>query len=212
MTTTPQTATHEKARAFSTGFTVVMSSFDAATRQGLADDPTLTKLFQLLPPNSLLSITDDLTTDDAQIVATAGTIALRLHDKQGDIVGAVFYTPSSKAKPIVIDPTGYGAIVIGDTDKANEVIAFNDLDNGIDVYMHLMGSDKTIIISPQKTKQCLKKMVQHWSSGSLVTVPMTLDDKGLINLLAGVRLRWLISSPCCSMTAMRRYWQLMTPS
>lgn len=193
MTTTPQTATHEKARAFSTGFTVVMSSFDAATRQGLADDPTLTKLFQLLPPNSLLSITDDLTTDDAQIVATAGTIALRLHDKQGDIVGAVFYTPSSKAKPIVIDPTGYGAIVIGDTDKANEVIAFNDLDNGIDVYMHLMGSDKTIIISPQKTKQCLKKMVQHWSSGSLVTVPMTLDDKGLINLLAGVRAQALVT-------------------
>jgi putative DNA primase/helicase len=193
MTTTPQTATHEKARAFSTGFTELLNSFDAATRQGLADDPTLTKLIALLPPDSLLSITDNLTTDDAQIVPTAGTIALRLTDKQGDTVGAVFYTPNSKAKPIVIDPTGYGAIVIGDTNKGNEVIAFNDADSGIEVYSYLMDSNKTIIVSPQKTKQCLKKIVQHWSSGSQVTVPMTLDDKGLINLLAGVRAQALVT-------------------
>ncbi|MGB2784530.1 DUF927 domain-containing protein [Psychrobacter sp.] len=192
MTTTP-TATHEKAHAFSAGFTELLNSFDAATRQGLADDPILTKLYDLLPPNSLLNVIDNLTTDDAQIVPTAGTIALRLHDKQGDTVGAVFYKPNSKAKPIVIDPTGYGAIVIGEPNKANEVIAFNDADSGIDVYMHLMASDKTIIISPQKTKQCLKKMVQHWSSGSLVTVPMTLDDKGMMNQLAGVRARALVT-------------------
>ena len=192
MTTTP-TATHEKARAFSTGFTELLNSFDAATRQGLADDYLLIKLLQLLPPNSLINITDDLTTDDAQIVATAGTIALRLNDKQGDIVGAVFYTPNSKAKPIVIDPTGYGAIVIGEPNKANEVIAFNDLDSGIDVYSYLMDSDKTIIVSPHKINQCLKKMVQHWSSGSQVIVPMTLDDKGLINLLAGVKAQALVT-------------------
>ena len=193
MTTTPQTTTHEKARAFSTGFTVVMNSFDAATRQGLADDPTLIKLYELLPPNSLLSITDDLTTNDASLVPTAGTIALRLTDKQGDIVGAVFYTPNSKAKPIVIDPTGYGAIVIGDTNKANEIIAFDEAEHGIDAYQCMAADDTTFIISPQKTKQCFKKMVQHWSSGSLLTVPMTLDNKGMINLLAGVNARALVT-------------------
>lgn len=193
MTTTPQTATHEKARAFSTGFTVVINSFDAVTRQGLANDKLLLKLYDLLPPNSLLNVTDNLTTDDAALVPTAGTIALRLTDKQGDIVGAVFYTPNSKAKPIVIDPTGYGAIVIGEANKANEVLAFDDLENGIDAYACLMASDKTIIISPQKTNQHLKKMVQHWSSAAPVTVPMTLDNKGLINLLAGVNARALVT-------------------
>ena len=75
---------------------------------------------------------------------TANTIGLALTDKQGDIVGAVFYTPNSKVKPIVIDPTGYGAIVIGELNKANEVIAFDDLENGIDAYACLMASDKTI--------------------------------------------------------------------
>ena len=192
MTTTP-TDSHEKAHASSAGFTKLINSYNAATRQGLADDPTLTKLFDWLPPNSLLNIIDDLTTSEAKTVATAGTIALRLHDKQGDIVGAVFYTPNSKAKPIVIDPTGYGAIVMGSTDKANEVIAFDNIDDGIEVYSHLMASDKTITVSPQKTNQHLKKRVQHWSSGSLVTVPMTLDDKGLINLLAGIKAQALVT-------------------
>lgn len=193
MTTTPQTAAHEKARAFSTGFEMVINSFDAVTRQGLADDKLLLKLYDLLPPNSLLNVTDNLTTDDDKVVPTAGTIALRLTDKQGDIVGAVFYTPNSKAKPIVIDPTGYGTIVIGEVNKANEVLAFDDLENGIDAYACLMASDKTIIISPQKTNQHLKKMVQHWSSAAPVTVPMTLDNKGLINLLAGVNAKALVT-------------------
>ena len=193
MTTTPQTAAHEKARAFSTGFTVVMNSFDAVTRQGLADDKLLLKLYDLLPPNSLLNVTDNLTTNEGKVVPTTGTIALRLTDKQGDIVGAVFYTPNSKAKPIVIDPTGYGAIVIGEANKANEVLAFDDLENGIDAYACLMASDKTIIISPQKTKQSFKKMVQHWSSAAPVTVPMTLDDKGMMNQLAGVKAQALVT-------------------
>lgn len=193
MTTTPQTDSQEKARAFSTGFTLVMNSFDAVTRQGLANDKLLLKLFDLLPPNSLLNVTDNLTTGDASIVPTDGTIGLRLTDKQGDIVGAIFYTPNSKAKPIVIDNVGYGAIVIGDTNKANEVIALDTIDDGIEVHSYLMASDKTIIISPQKTNQHLKKMVQHWSAAAPVTVPMTLDNKGLINSLAGVNAKALVT-------------------
>ena len=192
MTIKPKTERQEKARAFSAGFEMV-GRFNAATRQGLADDPTLTKLIELLPPDSLLSITDNLTTDDAVLVPTAGTIALRLTDKQGDIVGAVFYTPNSKAKPIVIDPTGYGAIVIGEPNKANEIIAFDDAEYGIDAYQCMADDKTTFIISPQKTKQSFKKMVQHWSSGSLLTVPMTIDNKGMINLLAGVNARALVT-------------------
>ena len=80
--------THEKARAFSAGFIELLNSFDAVIRQGLANDKLLLKLYDLLPPNSLLNVTDNLTTDDAALVPTAGTIALRLTDKQGDIVGA----------------------------------------------------------------------------------------------------------------------------
>ena len=189
----PQKDTHEKAREFIAGFTLMMSSFYPATRQGLAVDPLLIKLFDLLPDNSLISVTDDLTTDDAKTLKTAGTIAILLKDKQGNIVGAIFYTPNSKAKPNIINPTGYGAIVMGELNKANEVLAFDDIDDGIEVYSHLMASDKIIIISPQKTNQYLKKMVQHWSSGSLVTIPVTLDNKGLLNSLAGIKAQALVT-------------------
>ena len=197
MTTTPQTIDNKKAHADNMGAHTLLQGCKPATEEQLANDQFLTKLCSMIEPERLLFSTDDTTIYHGEQIgkteATAGTIALAITDKQDDTVGAVFYTPNSKAKPIVIDPTGYGAIVIGDTNKANEVIAFNDLDSGIDVYMHLMASDKTIIISPHKTKQCLKKMVQHWSSGSLVTVPMTLDDKGMMNQLAGVRARALVT-------------------
>ena len=195
MTTTPKDS-QEKARADNTG-AELLKDYEPATTQQLVNDPFLLKLEQILPPDSLLYVTHDITTmhgdEIGKTVPTTGKIGIALRSRQGDIVGAVFYTPNSKAKPIVIDPTGYGAIVIGEPNKANEVIAFNDLDDGIDVYSCLMSSDKTIIVSPHKTKQCLKKMVQHWSSGSQVTVPMTLDDKGLINLLAGVKAKALVT-------------------
>lgn len=194
---TTLTDIHEKARTVNTGADTILQGCKPATRDQLVGDTFLIKLCDILEPERLLSVTDNTTiyhgNEIGKTELTAGTIALRLTDKQGDTVGAVFYTPNSKAKPIVIDPTGYGAIVIGEPNKANEIIAFNDLDDGIDVYSYLMDSDKTIIVSPHKTNQCLKKMVQHWSSGSQVIVPMTLDDKGLINLLAGVRAQALVT-------------------
>ena len=161
---------NKKAHAENMGVDTILQSCFPATLTELASDTFLIKIFEILEPKRLISVTGDTTIyyDDevGKIKPTAGTIALRLIDKQGDIVGAVFYTPNSKAKPIVIDPTGYGAIVMGSTDKANEVIALDTIDDGIEVHSHLMASDKTIIVSPQKTRQYFKKMVQHWSSGS----------------------------------------------
>ena len=194
---TTLTYIHEKARAVNTGADTILQGYKPATLEQLVGDTFLIKICDILEPERLISVTDNTTiyhgSEIGKTELTSGAIALRLTDRQGDTVGAVFHIPNSKAKPIVIDPTGYGAIVIGDTNKANEIIAFNDLDSGIDVYSYLMSSDKTIIVSPHKTKQCLKKMVQHWSSGSQVIVPMTLDDKGLINLLAGVRAQALVT-------------------
>lgn len=194
---TTLTDIHEKARAVNTGADTILQGCKPATQEQLVGDTFLIKICDILEPERLLSVTDNTTiyhgNEIGKTELTAGTIALALTDKQGDTVGAVFYTPNSKTKPIVIDSTGYGAIVIGEPNKASEVIALDNLDDGIEVYSYLMSSDKTIIVSPHKTKQCLKKMVQHWSSGSQVTVPMTLEDKGLINLLAGVKAQALVT-------------------
>lgn len=72
-------------------------------------------------------------------------------------------------------------------------VALDTIDDGTEVYSYLMVSDKTIIVSPQKTNQQLKKRVQHWSSGSLVTVPVTLDNKGLLSPLAGIKAQSLVT-------------------
>ncbi|WP_010196981.1 DUF927 domain-containing protein [Psychrobacter sp. PAMC 21119] len=197
MNTTPQTNAHEKARADNTGADTLLQGCKPATQGQLANDSFLIKTYSMVEPERLLFVTDDTTIyhgdDVGKTEPTAGTIAIAITDKQGNTVGAVFYTPNNKAKSIVIDPTGYGAIVIGNLNKANELLAFDDLEKGIDTYQCMAADDLTFIVSPQKTRQYLKKMVQHWSSGSQVTVPMTLDDKGLINLLAGVRAQALVT-------------------
>ena len=196
MTTTP-TNSQEKAHADNMGADNILQGCKPATDEQLAGCPFLIKLKDMLEPERLLFSTDNTTIYYGEKIGktepTANTIGLALTDKQGDTVGAVFYTPNSKAKPIVIDPTGYGAIVIGEPNKANEVIALDTIDDGIEVHSYLMASDKTIIISPQKTNQHLKKMVLHWSAAAPVTVPMTLDNKGLINSLAGVKAQALVT-------------------
>ena len=197
MTTTPQTAAHEKAHVDNMGADNILQGCKPATDEQLAGCPFLIKLKDMLEPERLLFSTDNTTIYYGEKIgkteATADTIAIAITDRQKQPVGAVFYTPNSKAKPIVIDPTGYGAIVISEVNKANEIIAFDDAEYGIDAYQCMADDKTTFIISPQKTKHCFKKMVQHWSSGSLLTVPMTLNDKGMINLLAGVNARALVT-------------------
>ena len=188
---------NKKAHLDNMGADTLLLDCNPAVLTELAGDIFLNKIYDLLEPKRLLSVTVNTTIYHGDEIGktklTAGTIAIALTDDQGDIVGAVFYKPNSKAKPIVIDPTGYGAIVIGDTNKANEVIAFDDIENGIDAYQCMAVDDITFIISPQKTRQYFKKMVKHWSSRSQVTVPMTLDNKGMMNLLAGVKAQALVT-------------------
>ena len=195
--TTTQTAAHEKAHVDNMGADNILQGCKPATDEQLAGCPFLIKLKDMLEPERLLFSTDNTTIYYGEKIgkteATADTIAIAITDRQKQPVGAVFYTPNSKAKPIVIDPTGYGAIVIGEVNKANEIIAFDDAEYGIDAYQCMADDKTTFIISPQKTNQHLKKMVQHWSSAAPVTVPMTLDNKGLINSLAGVKAQALVT-------------------
>ncbi|MGM8898451.1 MULTISPECIES: DUF927 domain-containing protein [unclassified Psychrobacter] len=188
---------NKEAHVDNMGADTLLLNCKPAKLKELAGDVFLKKIYDLLEPKRLLSVTGNTTIYHGKEIGktklTAGTIAISLTDAQGKNVGAVFYKPNSTIKPIVIDPTGYGAIIIGDINNANEVLAFDDLENGIDAYTCLMDSDKTIVVSPQRTKQNFKKMVQHWGSGSQVTVPMTLDNKVLINLFAGVNARALVT-------------------
>lgn len=198
MTTTPQTATHEKARADSTGFMELLNSLGVpVTRQALADDPFLIKLEYVLDAERLRYIADNITItygdDTGKIKHTAGTIAIILTDSAGQPVGAVFFKPNSKEPPIIVDPTGYGAIVAGSTNPDHEVIAFNTITDLLEAATAVIGDDKTLIASSSNGRHIFKQTVQHWSATRPVIVPMTLNNKGLLSSLAGVNAKALVT-------------------
>lgn len=198
MTTTPKTTDKKKAHDDSVSFLDELKTFKPATKQELLGDALLLKAFGLLD-NQLLSITRNLTItdgDDAgKIIQTAGSIAIALTDKHGEWVGAVFYQPNSKQPPIIIDDTGYGAIIIGDNDPSHDVIAFNSLDDGLQAYYKCMATNEkvTIMVSATNKPHHVKAMIQHWGSTRRVIVPMTLDDKTTLNRLSGVDAQALVT-------------------
>ena len=196
MTTTPKDS-QEKARADNTG-AELLKDYEPATTQQLVNDPFLLKLEQILPPDSLLYVTHDITImhgdEIGKTVPTTGKIGIVLRSRQGDIVGAVFYTPNSKEKPIIIDPTGYGAIVFGDYDSSNEVMASDNANDAADTYLGMLDPNITIIASTQKINSCFKQTVKHWGSASPVTVTMTLDEKGRQRLFAGLNAKAVITT------------------
>ena len=198
MITRPQINSEKKARAVNTGADTILQGYKPATKEQFASDTFLNKLYDILEPERLLSVTDNTTIyhgdEIGKTVPTAGTIALVLTDKQGQTAGAIFFKPNSTDKPIVIDPTGYSAIVMGSTDPNSEVIAFDHLIDMVDAYIAGIGHDKTLIASTSKQKQIYKQTIQHWSSTRRVVVPMTLDDISTKALLAGIKAQALVTT------------------
>lgn len=194
-----QTTDEKKAHAASMSFSDELKTFKPATEQELLGDALLLKAFSLLEPERLLAITRPITITDGndagKIVQTQGSIAIALTDKHGEWVGAVFYQPNSKQPPIIIDDTGYGAIIIGDNDPSHEVIAFNDLDDALQAYYKCMATNEkvTIMVSATNKPHHVKAMIQHWGSTRRVIVPMTLDDKTTLNRLSGVEAQALVT-------------------
>lgn len=183
MTTTP-TATHEKARASSTGFTALLNSFDAATRQGLADDNILLNLYnlceQLGVQDKLLHLDSDITIttgiDTGTIVPTAGTIGLVLSNNQDQPVTLASVTPNSNHKPLIIDRMQPSALIIGTLDSGNEIIAIDDpLEDVVKLSYYLIADNVTLLVSLDKL--LFNSMVSHFAEAYPVTIFTTLDQK-----------------------------------
>ena len=183
MTTTPQTATHEKAHAESTGFLELISSFDAATRQGLADDNTLLNLYNLCEQlgiqDKLLSIDSDITimtgSDRSDIAPTDGTIGLVLSNNQDEPVTLASITPNSSTKPLIIDCMQPSALIIGTLCHDRELIAIDNLDDAVMLAQCLINDDVTILVSLDSL--LFNGMVKHFSEAYPVTIFTTIDKK-----------------------------------
>ena len=200
MTTTPQTAAHEKARAFSAGFTVVMNSFDAATRQGLADDNILLRLYKLyeqlgierklLYVDSDISITTGI--DTGTIAPTDGTIGLVLSNNQDEPVSLASVTPNSNQKPLIIDRLQPSALVIGTLSHDRELIAIDNLDDAVMLAQNLIADNVTLLVSLDSL--LFNGMVKHFSEAYPVTIFTTIDKKDKVcKPLAGANVKAVIT-------------------
>lgn len=187
----------KNAHADNMGADTILDGCKPATRQELAGNKLLIKMLDLLEPERLLTVLTDITVsyndEVGKILSTANTIAIALTDKNSQNVGAVFFDPNGEQKPIVINPTGYGAIIMGSNDPNQDTIALTNLDDALDVYAYTLADNLTLIISADSRKHTYKQTVQHWSDTRRVIAPVTLDDTPTMNLLAGVSAQMLVT-------------------
>ncbi|WP_348549685.1 DUF3987 domain-containing protein [Psychrobacter sp. KFRI-CH2-11] len=199
MTTTPQTAAHEKARAFSTGLDMI-SRFDAATRQGLADDNTLLNLYSLCEQlgiqDKLLHLDSDITIttgfDTGLRAPTAGTIGLVLSSNQDEPVTLASVTPNGSTKPLIIDRMQPSALIIGTLSHDRELIAVDNLDDAVMLAQCLINDNVTILASLDSL--LFNSTVQHFAEVYPVTIFTTIDKKDKVcKPLAGHNVKAVIT-------------------
>ena len=175
MTTTP-TDTHKKARAFSAGFEMI-SRFNAATRQELADDNTLLNLYnlceQLCSQDKLLHLDSNITIttgfDTGKTVPTAGTIGLVLSSNQDNPVTLASITANGNHDPLIIDRMQPSALIIGTLDSGNELVAIDvPLEDVVKLAYYLIADNVTLLVSLDKL--LFNSMVSHFAEAYPVTI------------------------------------------
>ena len=200
MNTTGTNATQQKAHANSTGFLELINSFDAATRQGLADDNILLSLYnlyerldmqrKLLHIDSNISITVGI--DTGMIAPTDGTIGLVLSNNQDEPVSIASVTPNSNQKPLIIDRMQPSALVIGPLDGTRELIAIDNLDDAVMLAQCLINDNVTILVSLDNL--LFNSMVKHFAGVAPVTIFTTIDKKDKVcKPLAGANVKAVIT-------------------
>ena len=195
------TTTQQKAHANSTGFLELLSSFDAATRQGLASDDTLTSLYdlnqQLSIERKLLSIDSNISIstgiDTGTIAPTAGTIGLVLSNNQDKPVTLASMTPNSNQKPLIIDRVQPSALIIGTLDSKRELIAIDNLDDAVTLAQCLINDNVTILASLDSL--LFNSTVKHFAEAYPITIFTTIDKKDKVcKALAGDNVKAIITS------------------
>ncbi|MEZ2691496.1 DUF3987 domain-containing protein [Psychrobacter faecalis] len=194
------TTTQQKAHADSTGFLELLNNFNAATRQGLASDATLTNLYdlnqQLSIQRKLLSIDSNISIstgiDTGTIAPTAGSIGLVLSNNQDEPVTLASMTPNSNQKPLIIDRVQPSALIIGTLDSKRELIAIDNLDDAVTLAQCLINDNVTILASLDSL--LFNSTVKHFAEAYPVTIFSTIDKKDKVcKALAGANIKAVIT-------------------
>ncbi len=190
MTDVKDNKTHGKV-----GLTGILGDYPPATVETLAGDDLLTKLHDILEPESLLYINTRIAPNQGDYVGekleTENSIGLVLHNKDYEPVSLICITPNSSSKPIITDTNPSCAFIIGRLDSDYEIVAVNNLHDGIELASYFIGDKITIIVSPNDW--LFADTVKHFAQDTKVTIFTTLEEKNkLSKQLAGTNVKLVI--------------------
>lgn len=190
MTDVKDNKTHGKV-----GLTGILGDYPPATVETLAGDDLLTKLHDILEPESLLYINTRIAPNQGDYAGekldTENSIGLVLHNKDYEPVSLICITPNSSSKPIITDTNPSCAFIIGRLDSDYEIVAVNNLHDGIELASYFIGDKITIIVSPNDW--LFADTVKHFAQDTKVTIFTTLEEKNkLSKQLAGTNVKLVI--------------------
>lgn len=177
------------------GLTGILGDYPAATVETLAGDDLLIKLHDILEPESLLDINTKIAPNQGDYAGekldTDNTIGLVLRNKDYEPVSLICITPNSTSKPMITDTSKSCAFIIGRLDSDYEIVAVNNLHDGIELASYFIGDKITIIVSPNDW--LFADTVKHFAQDTKVTIFTTLEEKNkLSKQLAGTNVKLVI--------------------
>ena len=195
MTDVKDNKTHGKV-----GLTGILGDYPPATVETLAGDDLLTKLHDILEPESLLYINTRIAPNQGDYAGekldTENSIGLVLRDKDYEPASLICITPNSNNKPIVTDTSKSCAFIIGSLNSDHELVAVNNLHDAIELAYYFMSDKITIIVSPNDW--LFTNTVKHFAQDTKVTIFTTLEEKNkLSKQLAGINVKLVV--PALSM-------------
>ncbi|WP_440454956.1 DUF3987 domain-containing protein [Psychrobacter sp. ASPA161_9] len=196
MTTTLQTDSQEKAHG-KVGLSGILGDYPIAAIEALSDFTILNQNYPLLNPKSLLVIDDKITVTKGENAGdkldTVGAIGMVLHNKDYEPVSLLCLYADDHIKPLITDTSQPSAYLIGPLNNDSELIAVDNLDDGIALAKCLINEDVTIAISPNKW--LFNDTVKHFSQDRPVTIFTTLDKANEISKpLAGHNVKVVVTS------------------
>ncbi|MEK6200334.1 MAG: YfjI family protein [Psychrobacter sp.] len=196
MTITLQTDSQEKAHG-KVSLSGILGDYPIAAIEALSDFTILNQNYSLLNPKSLLVIDDKITVTRGENAGdkldTVGTIAMVLHNKDYEPVSLLCLYADDHIKPLITDTSQPSGYLIGPLSNDSELIAVDNLDDGIALAKCLINEDVTIAISPNKW--LFNDTVKHFSQDRPVTIFTTLDKANEIRKpLAGHNVKVVITS------------------
>ena len=196
MTTTLQTNSQEKAHG-KVGLSGILGDYPIAAIEAISDFTILAQNYQLLNPKSLLVINDRLTPIKGKYVGerldTVETIGLVLHNKDYEPTSLLCLHANDHVKPIITDTSQPSAYLIGKLSDNSELIAVDNLNDGMALAKCLINEHVTIAISP--TEWLINETVKHFSQDRPVTIFTTLDKVDEVSKpLAGYNVKVVVTS------------------